>query len=250
MTKVAVYHESADPESMPYRAVSGPNQAMGRTAGEALDALALQLPQEAADTLVIVRNMSPDRFFSAEQRRRMEELMALRREAIAGNSLWTRRKRRSWNNWLTPRCGPRPSVPRLCSTIWRNEQVLCRRGRACRASLRILSRAGGHLQPALRGRAHRAHVTGWTRRRVQPGARLPGLQPSCEPSAATTTARWSVGGRINRSDPLELVVLGPLVLRKRTAHYRGLDAPDELPSLIAPRKRLPSPHPPYRKSDW
>ena len=35
----------------------------------------------------------------------------------------------------------------------------------------------------------------------------------CEPSAATTTARRSVGGRINRSDPLELLVLGPLVLR-------------------------------------
>src|SRR5208337_600013 len=89
MTRVAVYHESADPESMPHRAVSGRNQAMGRTAGEALDALAAQLPQEDADTLVIVRNMSPDRFFSAEQRRRLEELMALRREAIAGNSLLT-----------------------------------------------------------------------------------------------------------------------------------------------------------------
>jgi hypothetical protein len=86
VTKVAVYHESADPKSMPYRAVSGRNQAMGRTAGEALDALASQLPQEDADPLVIVRNMSPDRFFSAEQRRRLEELMALRHEAIAGNS--------------------------------------------------------------------------------------------------------------------------------------------------------------------
>jgi len=89
MTRVAVYHESADPESMPYRAVSGRSQAMGRTPGEALDALAAQLPQEEADTLVIVRNMSPDRFFDAEQRRRLEELMALRREAIAGNSIWT-----------------------------------------------------------------------------------------------------------------------------------------------------------------
>ena len=58
MTKVAVYHESADPGLMPYRAVSGRNQAMGRTAGEALDALASQLPQEDAETLVIVRNMS------------------------------------------------------------------------------------------------------------------------------------------------------------------------------------------------
>jgi hypothetical protein len=89
MTKVAVYHESTDPESMLYRAVAGRNQAMGRTAGEALDALASQLPREATDTLVIVRNLSPDRFFNAEQRSRLEELMALRREAIAGNSPMT-----------------------------------------------------------------------------------------------------------------------------------------------------------------
>ena len=34
MTKVAVYHEPADPESMPYRAVAGRNQASGRTPGE------------------------------------------------------------------------------------------------------------------------------------------------------------------------------------------------------------------------
>ena len=55
MTKVAISHESTDPELMPYRAVSGRNQAMGRTAGEALDALASQLPREDAETLVIVR---------------------------------------------------------------------------------------------------------------------------------------------------------------------------------------------------
>ena len=89
MTKVAVYRDSADPESMSYRAVSGRNQAMGRTAGEALDALALQLPREDAETLVIVRNMSPDRFFVAEQRRRLEALMASKRVAIAGNSRLT-----------------------------------------------------------------------------------------------------------------------------------------------------------------
>jgi hypothetical protein len=89
MTKVAVYQESANPELMPYRAVAGRNQAMGRTAGEALDALASQLPREDAETLVIVRNMSPDRFFSAEQRSRLEELTALRRKTIASNSQLT-----------------------------------------------------------------------------------------------------------------------------------------------------------------
>jgi hypothetical protein len=74
MTKVAVYHEPVDSEALPYRAVSGRNTAMGRTAGEALDALASQLPVTDGDTFVIVRTMSPDRFFSAQQRRRLEEL--------------------------------------------------------------------------------------------------------------------------------------------------------------------------------
>src|SRR5688572_1705640 len=64
---VGAPQEPGDAGSLLYRAVAGRNQTMGRTAGEALDALAMQLPREDADTLVIVRNMSPDRFFTAEQ---------------------------------------------------------------------------------------------------------------------------------------------------------------------------------------
>jgi hypothetical protein len=89
MTRVAVYQEPGAAGFMLYRAVAGRNQAMGRTAGEALDALATQLSGEKAETLVIVRKMSPDRFFTAEQRRRLEELLALRREAFAKNSRLT-----------------------------------------------------------------------------------------------------------------------------------------------------------------
>jgi hypothetical protein len=81
-----VYHEPVAPKNMTYRAVARGSSAAGRTAGEALDALASQLTQEEVETLVIVRSMSPDRFFSAEQRRRLEELMALRRQALALNS--------------------------------------------------------------------------------------------------------------------------------------------------------------------
>ena len=46
MTRVAVYHESADPESMPYRAVAGRKLAMGRTAGEALNARLRSSPRK------------------------------------------------------------------------------------------------------------------------------------------------------------------------------------------------------------
>ena len=86
MTKVAVYREPSDSESLPYRAVAGGSQAKGRTAGEALDALTSQLNVEESDTIVIVRSMRPDRFFNSEQRRRLEELVSLRRDALGRNS--------------------------------------------------------------------------------------------------------------------------------------------------------------------
>jgi hypothetical protein len=90
MTKVSVSHEPGNADSMSYRAVAGRTQALGRTAGEALDALAAQLAPEDAETLVIVRDLKPDRFFSSEQRRRLAELVALRREVLAGRARWDR----------------------------------------------------------------------------------------------------------------------------------------------------------------
>jgi hypothetical protein len=86
MTKVALFREGTDAEGATYRAVAGPNQSMGRTAGEALDALTPRLPAEEADTLIIVRNLRPDRFFGAEQRQRLEQLMARWRAARDANT--------------------------------------------------------------------------------------------------------------------------------------------------------------------
>jgi hypothetical protein len=54
----------------------------------ALDALTSQLFDEERDSLIIVRNLGPDRFFTAEQRRRLEHLMAdWRSSRDAGRSL-------------------------------------------------------------------------------------------------------------------------------------------------------------------
>ena len=53
-----------------------------------MDALTTQLRDEEADTLIIVRSLAPDRFFTAEQRPRLEHLMAKWRAARdGGNSL-------------------------------------------------------------------------------------------------------------------------------------------------------------------
>jgi hypothetical protein len=81
MTKVALVPERADADEFTFRAVSARNQAVGRTAGEALDALTTQLSAEDTDTLIIVRSLVPDRFFTSEQRQRLQELIARWRTA-------------------------------------------------------------------------------------------------------------------------------------------------------------------------
>lgn len=76
MTTVSILSEKTDS----YRAIAGDKESTGRTAGEALDALASQLTDEESGTLVIVQNRKADRFFNATQQVRLTELME-RREA-------------------------------------------------------------------------------------------------------------------------------------------------------------------------
>jgi hypothetical protein len=75
MTKVAILPERSSKGDTMFRAVAGDRQAVATTAGGALDALAAQLPSEEAGTLVVVQNHRPDQFFSAEQLKRLEDLM-------------------------------------------------------------------------------------------------------------------------------------------------------------------------------
>jgi hypothetical protein len=84
MTRVSIYQEPTDPDNFSFHAMAREKQARGRTAGEALDALNAQLPKDESGTLVIVQNLAPDSFFGEEPRRRLEQLMAQRREALVG----------------------------------------------------------------------------------------------------------------------------------------------------------------------
>jgi hypothetical protein len=56
-----------------------------QTAGEALDALPGQLSESELSTLVIVQRLRPDQFFTADQRKRLETLMARWRTSRDGN---------------------------------------------------------------------------------------------------------------------------------------------------------------------
>lgn len=64
------------PENPPtYRAIAGQAQAVGATAGQALDAVMAQLGGPENTTLVVIRPMQPDEWFTAEQRQRLADLM-------------------------------------------------------------------------------------------------------------------------------------------------------------------------------
>jgi hypothetical protein len=88
MTTIAIVPENPGSPTTNYRAVAGANQATGKTAGAALDALTAQLGELDSTTLVVLQQARPDRFFTAEQQKRLEELMARWRTARdAGRSL-------------------------------------------------------------------------------------------------------------------------------------------------------------------
>ena len=76
MTSVAILLEPTDGGVAAYRAIAGARQSIGKTAGAALDALTAKLPADETGTLVIVQHGRADHFFTAEQRARLDDLMA------------------------------------------------------------------------------------------------------------------------------------------------------------------------------
>lgn len=86
--KVAILPEPTRHGEVEYRAIAAGRQAIAKTAGAALDALAAQLPADESGTLVIVQNHRPDPFFTAQQQLRLSELMGRWRTALdSGQSL-------------------------------------------------------------------------------------------------------------------------------------------------------------------
>jgi hypothetical protein len=77
MTTVAILSTSDANGQTIYRAIAGDKQSVGKTAGQALDALTLQLGDEdSSSTMLVIQSFRPDPFFSAQQQR-LSELMSL-----------------------------------------------------------------------------------------------------------------------------------------------------------------------------
>lgn len=81
MTTVAILPSSDVDGEKSYRAIAGDKYSVGKTAGQALDALTAQLGDIEFSTLLVIQSFRPDSFFGAEQRERLSELMNLWRLA-------------------------------------------------------------------------------------------------------------------------------------------------------------------------
>ena len=81
MTIISIVPEPPSGTETKYRAVAGQRQSIGKTPGEALDALTAQLDDQESGTLCVVQQMRPDRFFNEAQQKRLAELMQRWRQA-------------------------------------------------------------------------------------------------------------------------------------------------------------------------
>jgi hypothetical protein len=81
MTTVAILPISDANGEKCYRAIAKDKHSVGKTAGQALDALISQLDEVEFSALLIIQSFRADSFFSAEQQQRLSELMNLWRLA-------------------------------------------------------------------------------------------------------------------------------------------------------------------------
>jgi hypothetical protein len=75
MTTVAILPISNINGEKSYRAIAGDKQSTGKTEGQALDSLTTQLGETEFSGMLIIQNCHPDSFFSADQQKRLSELM-------------------------------------------------------------------------------------------------------------------------------------------------------------------------------
>jgi hypothetical protein len=81
MTTVSILPISSVSGEKSYRAIAGDKQGVGKTAGQALDGLTAQLGEDDFSALIVIKSFHPDLFFSADQQKRLSELMNLWRVA-------------------------------------------------------------------------------------------------------------------------------------------------------------------------
>ena len=78
MTAITIYKEDKGAGKPRFRATAGKQQSIGRTMGEAIDALTAEWGDEVKETAILIQRFGPDEFFTQAQHDRMQELLARR----------------------------------------------------------------------------------------------------------------------------------------------------------------------------
>jgi len=78
MTAIAIRTEEKETGEHRFRAIAGNRQSIGRTMGEALDALTAEWGDSIHETVVLIQRFQPDEYFTQAQYDRMQALLARR----------------------------------------------------------------------------------------------------------------------------------------------------------------------------
>lgn len=168
MTRVAILPVPDEQGKVSYHAVAGERRSEGGTAGEALDALSKQIPEDES-TWVIVQQRRPDAFFTAEQQQRLSTLMERWRSARdQGTTLEPEEQAELEQLVEAELVGATKRAAAMADAL--HEPLLFRRCRTGIPPVRVLSCSGSGVQFHLRGGARSADGP---RRRF--GRRQPGV---------------------------------------------------------------------------
>jgi regulator of protease activity HflC (stomatin/prohibitin superfamily) len=81
MTSIVMRTEQSETGAPRFRAIAGQRQSIGRTMGEALDALTADWGNDIQETTVLIQRFQPDPYFTQAQYDRMQALL-VRRTAL------------------------------------------------------------------------------------------------------------------------------------------------------------------------
>lgn len=78
MTAIAIRTDQKETGERRFRAIAGDRQSLGKTMGEALDALTAEWGDSVQETIVLIQRFQPDQYFTQAQYDRMQALLARR----------------------------------------------------------------------------------------------------------------------------------------------------------------------------
>src|SRR5580692_5222040 len=86
-TAIRIEAEQKESSDARFHAISGSHRSVGRTAGEALDALlATEVGRDVESSAILIQRFVPDAYFTLAQYDRLQELLAHRESLPEGDS--------------------------------------------------------------------------------------------------------------------------------------------------------------------